>query len=301
MNPTISIIIPTRNRPAALAVCLRALEGSEREILECIVCDDSSDHRTRDLLAAEFPRVRRIEGPHRGPGANRNLAARAAGGDWLIFIDDDCIPQSGFLEAYATTIDGMRDGAEAAVLSGRTIGSGGVEGSLLWEAPVYCGRGLPPSCNFAVDAEVFRSEGGFDERYRISFEDIEFFARLEAGGYCIRHLPTAVVEHPRRRIPGPSALAARWEARVISTLDFGATAREAVFPVLRHVAAVIVSRFRENPLRWDMLIAGGWFFLEWLLVAIRLPGWMRKWSGQPRSSFWAERAKAGLTPPRYGL
>lgn len=300
MNPKISVLIPTRNRPAALAVCLRALAGSSVAIHECIVCDDSMDSKTRDLLAADFPSVRRLEGTGGGPGTNRNAAARVADGNWLVFVDDDCIPQPGFLEAYEKAILEMQEG-RVAVLSGRTIGSGGAEGSLLWEAPVYGGEGLPPSCNFAISAEVFRASGGFDERYRISFEDIEFFARLEAEGYSIRHLPDALVEHPRRRIPSPTRLAARWEARVVSTLDFGAPPGRVAFLVLRHVTAVLVSRFRENPLRWDMAVAGFCFSLEWLLVALRLPGWIRKWSHEPRSPFWIEQAKAGRIPQRYGL
>ncbi len=301
MNPKISVIIPTRNRPEALAVCLRALAGSASAIHECIVCDNSTDNATSELLAAEFPTVRRIEGMGTGPGAGRNIAAREAYGDWLVFVDDDCIPQPGFIEAYATAISGTLEGELPPVFSGKTIGSGGVEGSLLWEAPVYGGGGLPPSCNFAISAEVFRASGGFDERYRISFEDIEFFARLEAEGYSIRHLPDALVEHPRRRIPSPTRLAARWEARVVSTLDFGAPPNRVAFLVLRHVTAVIVSRFRENPLRWDMAVAGFYFSLEWLLVALRLPGWIRKWSHKPRSPFWIEQAKAGRIPRRYGL
>jgi len=300
MNSEISILIPTCNRPGALAVCLHALKATSAAIGECIVCDDSSDTQTREMLAADFPWVRRMEGPHRGPGANRNAAAREAAGRWLVFIDDDCIPRAGFLDAYKQAI--LEAGEEnVAVLSGQTVASGGIPGSLLWEAPAYSGRGLPPSCNFAIRREAFQSGPGFDERYRVSFEDIEFFARIEAEGFTIRHVSSAVVEHPRRRIPSPRSLAARWEARVISTLDLGAPPRKVAFLVLRHVTAVIVSRFRENPLRWDMLAAAAWFSMEWVLVALQLPFWIRKWAGCPRSPFWVEKAEAGLIPSRYGL
>jgi glycosyltransferase involved in cell wall biosynthesis len=297
----ISLIIPTCDRPAALGQCLRAIISSPVIVREIIVCDDGRDDRTRRLIEAEFPEVRRLAGPRSGPGANRNSSARTATGEWLLFVDDDCIPRPGFLEACQDAIHATGQSGGSAVFSGKTLATGGSVGSLLWEAPCYDGRGLPPSCNFAIRSDVFEKSGGFDGRYQVSFEDIEFFARLEASGYPIRYVPAMLVEHPRRRIPGPSRLAARWEGRVISTLDFGALPRIVTPLVLRHCTAVILSRFRENPLRWDTPIAAAVFALEWLQVVRHLPGWVKKWSGQPRSPFWVAKANSGEIPPRYGL
>lgn len=301
MKTGISLIIPTCDRPEALVQCLRALGSLPVIVREIIVCDDGSDDRTRRLIEAEFPDVRRLSGPRRGPGANRNTAARAATGEWFVFVDDDCIPRPGFLEACGHAIHSVGESGGSAVFSGKTLATGGTAGSLLWEAPGYDGKGLPPSCNFAIRSDVFRESGGFDERYRVSFEDIEFFARIEASGYAIRHVPAMLVEHPRRRIPEPSRLAARWEARVISTLDFGAPPGIVTPLVLRHCSAVILSRFRENPLRWDTPIAAVVFALEWLIVALHLRGWVKKWSGLPRSPFWVEKTNSEEIPPRYGL
>ena len=70
-----SVVIPTCNRPETLARCLRCLEGTEAEI---VVTDDSNNEATGALLKREFPAVRWIHGPRRGPAANRNCGARAA-------------------------------------------------------------------------------------------------------------------------------------------------------------------------------------------------------------------------------
>lgn len=301
MNEEVSILIPTRNRPGALRQCLQAICEWPTAPHEIIVCDDGDDNRSQELLRADFPQVQWLRGPGRGPGANRNAAVKVASGDWLVFIDDDCIPQQGYCDALKRSIAALAPNAKPVVFSGCTLATGGVAGSLLWEAPGYNGRGLPPSCNFAIRLDTFLASGGFDERFRVSFEDIEFFARLEASGVLIQHIPSMVVEHPRRRIPGPGHLAARWESRVVSTLDFGAPPWKVSPLVLRHCTAVIVSRFRENPLRWDTPLALLYFFAEWLHVLLHLPVWVIKWSAVPRSAFWTARAASGEIPPRYGL
>ena len=39
-----------------------------------------------------------------GPAGNRNAGVKRAIGEWIIFLDDDCVAQGGFLEAYANAI-----------------------------------------------------------------------------------------------------------------------------------------------------------------------------------------------------
>jgi len=46
-----------------------------------------------------------------------------------------------------------------------------------------------------VDAETFRYTGGFDERYFMFFEDVDFGWRLWIQGYRVRYVPTSVVYH----------------------------------------------------------------------------------------------------------
>jgi glycosyltransferase involved in cell wall biosynthesis len=77
-----SIIIPTCNR---------------RENLRQIrVCDDSSSDDSKKMLGAEFPLV----AWRKGPAANRNLGAKLSEAEWLIFVEDDCVPRKGYLAAY---------------------------------------------------------------------------------------------------------------------------------------------------------------------------------------------------------
>lgn len=85
----VTVCIPTRNRPDDLAECLDSIAVSSVPVAEIVVSDDSTDDRTRELVAARYPHVKYVFGPRRGLGPNRNSAISAASGDWILFLDDD--------------------------------------------------------------------------------------------------------------------------------------------------------------------------------------------------------------------
>jgi GT2 family glycosyltransferase len=202
-----SVVIPTCNRPALLGQCLRGLAGEDAEI---IVSDDSSDQATHVLLAREFPGVRWFAGPRRGPAANRNNGARAAAGEWLVFIDDDCEPQPGWLAAFA----GVASGAD--VLEGRTLAPGARDS--FFEEHVENERGgVLWSCNLAVRRQVFQQLGGFDDDFReAGGEDMEFAWRVAREGLRVCFVSGAVVHHPPRAIGWRGLWRRTWMIRWMS-------------------------------------------------------------------------------------
>jgi len=301
MNIVASLIIPTCNRTDLLANCLQALvpqlpgDGS----VELLVCDDGRDRQTRDFLARCHPGIQWHEGPRKGPGPNRNVGAGRARGDWLIFIDDDCVPRPGYLAAYLAAFRELGAGTRS-FLPGQTFREADL--SLLKEAAYYHGEDpLPPSCNFAIPRALFLEIGGFDPRYRHSFEDIELFSRLGVSGVSLRYLAEAAADHPSRPIARIETLAARWEARVTSSYDFGAAPGEALWRVPKHVLLVILSRFRGR--RWNREnLRAAWLFAgEFIIFLARFPRWLVETYSQPRSAFWEAQRKLGKTPPKFGL
>jgi glycosyltransferase involved in cell wall biosynthesis len=87
----VSVVVPTRNRSALLALTLRSVLRQQDVELEVIVVDEGSTDDTAALLsrlADSRVRVLRHEAPY-GLSTARNRGAAAAGGDWLAFIDDD--------------------------------------------------------------------------------------------------------------------------------------------------------------------------------------------------------------------
>lgn len=296
----VSVIIPTYNRAKELAACLNALQPqiSAERTVEVLILDDGSASASRELVEAEFGWARWHAGPRQGPAANRNAGAKHALGEWLIFLDDDCIPSERFLSSYVERILGPLLGN--VTLLGPTVWAE-MPQSLLWEAPHNpVGRSLI-SANFAIRRAQFLTIGGFDERYQFSFEDMEFADRLHRSNGVVEFVSGAKVVHPLRRLPNARQLANRWEARVISTLDFGATPWQTAWKLPLHILKVIVARYRRQPLSMENVHAGLIFGCEFAFCLLLLPGWLRKHSKGPRSQFWRGEVAKGIAPAGYGL
>ncbi|MGN1280505.1 MAG: glycosyltransferase family 2 protein [Succinivibrio sp.] len=102
----ISIIISTYNRPDALKMILQALDYQKDREFEVIIADDGSRDDTRKLIAqmtvnCSFP-LRHVFQEDDGFRLSRirNLAATKASGEYLIFLDGDCIPRPSFVKAH---------------------------------------------------------------------------------------------------------------------------------------------------------------------------------------------------------
>ena len=90
-RPSISIVIPTRNRLRFLEESLRSIRDQTFSEWEVIVVDDcSSDQTWRWLASIQDPRVRpfRTEKPSERSAA-RNRGLEVARGEFVLFLDDD--------------------------------------------------------------------------------------------------------------------------------------------------------------------------------------------------------------------
>jgi GT2 family glycosyltransferase len=299
---SISIIIPTCNRPEDLRQCLQALDAqiAPTDGIEILVCDDGQNADARKMMEEAFPRFRWNQGPRKGPAANRNGGAKMARGQWLIFIDDDCLPRPTLIPAYRASMERLGAGARVA-LEGATHRIG-EKPSLLWEAPHNPNGGALISCNFAIPKELFWEIGAFDERFPgAAFEDTEFATRAKIMGVEVEFVRDAAVDHPLRPLPHPRKLASRWEARVISSYDFGAKPWQVLWHLPRHVLLVIISRLRNQKLTRSNLKAIFMFVLEFLIFLQKLPAWNKRHQRTPRSPFWSHPSRAPFIPQRFGL
>lgn len=192
----LSVIVPTCQRPDMLRQCLERLAPEAQTLdascYEVIVSDDGIES-AEQALGARFPWVRWVTGPRRGPAANRNSGAKHARGDWLAFTDDDCLPSSAWLESYRLA---MHDGCR--VYEGRTCADG-ERTRLDMECPANETGGYLWSCNFMIDAYLFRELGGFDEHFpTAAMEDVDLRWRINDRAIEILFVENAVVGHPWR-------------------------------------------------------------------------------------------------------
>lgn len=193
-----SVVIPTCNRPDMLAACLGRLAPGRTTFAaadyEVVVTDDGVRPSAEKLIAETFPWAKWSRGPRRGIAANRNAGAALARGEWIAFLDDDCLPEPGWLEAYARAAQHQ---PELAVLEGRTI-SGVERMGALEIAPVNETGGMLWSCNLAIRADTFRQVGGFDEELGSNLEDVDLRLRLKHAGAETLFVSAAAVVHPPR-------------------------------------------------------------------------------------------------------
>ena len=103
----VSVVIPSYNRPKALAKCLRALEMQETAFsYEVIVIDDGSQPPLAEHINISdfrFP-LRILRQVNQGPGAARNYGVHQAEGDIVLFTDDDCQPGKHWVQSMAEAV-----------------------------------------------------------------------------------------------------------------------------------------------------------------------------------------------------
>lgn len=98
----ISVIIPVYNEEKALPSCLTSLKNQTQKDVEIIVVDDGSADETKQK-AKEFA-VKILEQEHKGPGSARNLGAKNAKGEILVFVDADMTFDKNFIKELTKPI-----------------------------------------------------------------------------------------------------------------------------------------------------------------------------------------------------
>ena len=192
MGPEVTVVIPTRDRPAGLAATLAALRAQTLapDRFEVVVVDDGSSPPAR---AADPVRLLRHEAS-RGPAAARNTGWRAARAPLVAFTDDDCTPAPGWLEAL------LAAAGDRVVVQGPVEPQPGVEpGPRSHTLAVGGPNRVFFTANVAYPRALLDELGGFDEWFRRACgEDVELGARAVAAGVEVRFARAALVFHEVR-------------------------------------------------------------------------------------------------------
>lgn len=208
--PSISVAIPTCNKPEDVESLLDSLAGVVYPDWEILIIDQSDDARTQDVVdrfKGRLPRLAHHRVRLKGAARARNEAIGLAGGDIIAFIDDDCTVDADWLEQIARAFGRY---PRAALMFGSLMAiphdareyhipeyivrdEHVLRGRLSYRRANGFGGSMYAHMAFArkmrLDAQL--GTGG----YFPSSEDLDYNLRALAAGYDIVETPRIVVHH----------------------------------------------------------------------------------------------------------
>lgn len=218
---TCSIIMPVWNKVELTRQCLVALASATTDVsFELIVVDNASTDSTPDLLASLAGDVRIIRNDQNlGFAKACNQGARAARGKYLVFLNNDTIPQPHWLTPLVREVE---EHPEVGVVGSKllfadgTIQHAGVVFTRSHLIPYHAYRTAPadlPAVNqrrefqavtgacMLIRRNLFEAAGGFDEAFENGFEDVDLCLKVRAKGYRIVYQPRSALYHLESQTP----------------------------------------------------------------------------------------------------
>jgi len=205
----ISFIIPVFNRPGETDELLRSFSLQTDRAFEVVIVEDGSSLSCQSVVEKYQDQldISYYYKENSGPGPSRNFGCGKAGGDYMIFLDSDCVLPEGYvqvvreaLEQHYTDAFGGPDRAhrdfsrfQKAINFSMTsfLTTGGIRGGNESMEKFH-----PRSFNMGFSREVFDSTGGFSEM-RFG-EDIDLSIRILENGFKSQLIRDAFVYHKRR-------------------------------------------------------------------------------------------------------
>lgn len=193
----VSVIVPY-SKPDVAEVTIAKLfqQTYPTDLTEIIVVGQKSS-----LLAERWP-IKAIETePLYYPGQARNIGARAATGEYFLFLDDDCEPASDWIEQNVCELELPKIGGVGGQIAGKSKAffAQCVDFSSFAFSQVNKRMETAVcSASLGVKREAYEAAQGFSEELR-SGEDTDFCYRLIKMGYQTIYQPTIKVLHDHRR------------------------------------------------------------------------------------------------------
>jgi len=211
-GPTVTVVIPVRDRHQELARCLAALRqpptaDPDAARLPAIVVDDASADPAAIAAIAAAHGARVIHRPvNGGPGAARNTGLAAASTDLVAFLDSDCVPPPGWLDRLLPHFADPAVGAVAPRIVPHEAGDSwlaryeGASSTLdMGARPSVVRPGARVSYVPGAALVVRRAAAGNGfAGDMVVGEDVDFVWRMTAAGWTVRYEPAATMGHDHR-------------------------------------------------------------------------------------------------------
>lgn len=226
--PTVSVIVPVRDRPDLLALLFNALSKQDLKDFEVMIVDDGS-RESVDAVVEDARRhglrvgYKRTEGL--GAVEARCVGVAEARGRILAFTDSDCEPEPRWLAAGVEAIDAGADLVQGVTRPARRPKL--FERTLSYKG----GEGLYATCNVFYRRSTYDMAGGFDRgaasrfRFRrgtraqgLGFGEDTLLAWRVARIGVVRISKDAVVRHAVTRVDIREQISRAWQAGAFPAL-----------------------------------------------------------------------------------
>jgi GT2 family glycosyltransferase/glycosyltransferase involved in cell wall biosynthesis len=212
----VSVVIVNYRGAADTIECVSGLRALDwpADRLQMVVVDNASGDGSVERLRSGLPEdVRIIESPVNGGfTAGCNLGAAHSNGEYLAFINNDARPDTRWL---AAAVSALQKDATVGCIASKVLDWDGVNIDFVDAALAWYGMGYKPGAGtpyaddheqgadvlFATGSgmvtrrELFTSVGGFDERFFMFYEDVDYGWRLNLLGHRVRYVPDSLVYH----------------------------------------------------------------------------------------------------------
>lgn len=208
------IVVPACGLASLTRRCLDAIAADPPAVdFGVLIVDDGSTTPAPEALAAHSTRARfLIRGTNGGFATACNDGAAETAGEFLVFLNNDTVPQPGWLDALVRHAD---EHPAAAVVGTRLLFP---DDTVQHAGVVFCRDGMPrhvyagfdrdhpavvrsrrfhavTAACMLVRREAFEAAGGFDPAFHNGLEDVDLCLRIEEHGHEVRYCADAVVYH----------------------------------------------------------------------------------------------------------
>jgi GT2 family glycosyltransferase len=210
--PTVTVVVPTRDRPTQLAACLASLRSALRPQDELVVVDSASSDPAPVAQVARGAGATLVRCERPGVGRARNAGWRAGRGQVVLFTDDDVVVDAGWRDALVGAVQAYPD---AGFVTGRVLPPAGEHPSRdvaikRDDEPARFDAGsvgnLGHGASLATRREVLERLGGWDDSLGVggrfgAAPEHDLFDRAFALGLTGRYEPAALAWHAQWRGP----------------------------------------------------------------------------------------------------
>ena len=204
--PLVSIIIINYNGKLYLEKCLESIKKINYDNLEIIVVDNNSTDGTMEFLVQNFPSIITLKlDKNYGFAKPNNIAAKIAKGDFLVFLNNDTEVTPNFLTELVQVLVGNDQIGICQSLLLKPDGEIDSSGDFIDTIGVVYNSKEPidkireissaRGASMIIRKKLFLDLEGFDEKFFVSFEDVDLGWRTWIMGYKVVINPKSIVYH----------------------------------------------------------------------------------------------------------